>query len=179
MQNRGNTTHRRLRHPSFLFTFDVLSPVSVAVLEHEREETKEAESYVARLRRQGAAQREAVAALDADIEQYRARVANLRNGRSSPYIQYFRPFETSCPTERELERKTLAMHISPTSADLRACERAWRCVIEGVGPEQLLIRYFFKDGQGSHSTGEASFVLDVSSPSPYKGTSQQLHLLYP
>lgn len=52
----------------------------VAVLEREREETKEAESSVAALRRQVAAQREAVAALDADIEQYRARVANLRKG---------------------------------------------------------------------------------------------------
>ena len=51
-----------------------------AVLEREREETKEAESSVAALRRQVAAQREAVAALDADIEQYRARVANLRKG---------------------------------------------------------------------------------------------------
>jgi hypothetical protein len=70
------------------------------------------------------------------------------------------------------------MHVSPTSADLRACERAWRCAIEGVGPEQLLIRFFFKDGDGSRSTREASFVLDVSSPS-YKGAFQQLHLLYP
>lgn len=52
----------------------------VAVLEHEREETKEAESSVAALRRQVASQREAIAALDADIEQYRARVANLRKG---------------------------------------------------------------------------------------------------
>ena len=51
-----------------------------AVLEREREETKEAESSVTALRRQVAAQREAVAALDADIEQYRARVANLRKG---------------------------------------------------------------------------------------------------
>ena len=50
------------------------------MLEREREETKEAESSVAALRRQVAAQREAVAALDADIEQYRARVANLRKG---------------------------------------------------------------------------------------------------
>ena len=51
------------------------------MLEREREETKEAESSVAALRRQVAAQREAVAALDADIEQYRARVANLRKGQ--------------------------------------------------------------------------------------------------
>jgi hypothetical protein len=52
-----------------------------AVLERECEETKEAESSVAALRRQVASQREAIAALDADIEQYRARVANLRKGQ--------------------------------------------------------------------------------------------------
>lgn len=52
-----------------------------AVLERESEETKEAESSVAALRRQVASQREAIAALDADIEQYRARVANLRKGQ--------------------------------------------------------------------------------------------------
>jgi hypothetical protein len=53
-----------------------------AVLERESEETKEAESSVAALRRQVASQREAIAALDTDIEQYRARVANLRKGQS-------------------------------------------------------------------------------------------------
>ena len=51
------------------------------MLERESEETKEAESSVAALRRQVASQREAIAALDADIEQYRARVANLRRGQ--------------------------------------------------------------------------------------------------
>ena len=51
------------------------------MLERESEETKEAESSVAALRRQVASQREAIAALDADIEQYRARVANLRKGQ--------------------------------------------------------------------------------------------------
>ncbi|KAI0305964.1 hypothetical protein B0F90DRAFT_1694984, partial [Multifurca ochricompacta] len=118
----------------------------IGVLEREREETKEAESSVAALRRQVAAQREAVAALDTDIEQYRARVANLRN-------------------ERQLERKTLAMYAVPVSAELRACERALGCVIEGVGPDQLLIRYTLKGGEGLRSTREVSFVLDVSSHS--------------
>ncbi|KAH9989854.1 hypothetical protein BJV77DRAFT_1015587 [Russula vinacea] len=102
----------------------------IGVLEREREETKEAESSVNALRRQVASQREAVAALDADIEQYRARVANLRK-------------------ERERERKTLAMHTGPISAELRACERAWGCVIEGVGPDQLLIRYSLKGSESS------------------------------
>ncbi len=59
----------------------------VAVLEREREENKEAESSVAALRRQVASQREAIAALDADIEQYRACVANLRKGQF--FLRYY------------------------------------------------------------------------------------------
>ncbi|KAI0285927.1 hypothetical protein BGY98DRAFT_1087057 [Russula aff. rugulosa BPL654] len=110
----------------------------IGVLERESEETKEAESSVAALRRQVASQREAIAALDADIEQYRARVANLRR-------------------EREMERKTLIKHAVPISAELRACERRW--------PEQLLIRYSLMGGENSRSTHEVSFVLDVSSSS--------------
>ena len=56
------------------------------VLEREREETKEAESSVAALRRRVSSQHEAIAALDAEIEQYRARAANLRRGPFLPYI---------------------------------------------------------------------------------------------
>jgi len=116
------------------------------VLEREREETKEAESSVAALRRRVSSQHEAIAALDAEIEQYRARVANLRK-------------------EREREQKTLAAHAARASSELRACERALSCVIEGVGPDQLLIRYSINGGEGSCSTHDVSFVLDVSSPS--------------
>jgi hypothetical protein len=54
------------------------------VLEREREETKEAESSVAALRRRVSSQHEAIAALDAEIEQYRARAANLRKGPFRP-----------------------------------------------------------------------------------------------
>ena len=143
-----------------------------AVLEREREETKEAESSVNALRRQVASQREAVAALDADIEQYRARVANLRKGQCLLVLIVPRTHRSSYlppPLERERERKTLAMHTGPISAELRACERAWGCVIEGVGPDQLLIRYSLKGGESSRPTHEVSFVLDVSSSS-YKGT---------
>jgi len=74
------------------------------------------------------------------------------------------------PSEREIERKTLAANAAPLSAELRACERVLGCIIEGVGPEQLLIRYSIKGGEGSRSMYEVSFVLDVSSPS-YKGAS--------
>ncbi|KAH9975855.1 hypothetical protein BGW80DRAFT_1294882 [Lactifluus volemus] len=127
----------------------------IEVLEHEREETKEVESAVAALRPHVAVQREASAALDADIEQYRARVAILRN-------------------ERELERKTLDAQRAHVPEELRIFERALGCVIEGVGPDQLLIRYVLKDAQGSRSTHEASFVLDVSSPSYKVVTSTPL-----
>ena len=140
----------------------------LVVLEREGEETKEAESSVAALRRQVASQREAIAALDADIEQYRARVANLRKGQSLLRLSFRAPTELLNPSEREMERKTLIKHAVPISAELRACERALDCVIEGVGPEQLLIRYSLKVGENSRSTHEVSFVLDVSSSS-YKG----------
>jgi kinetochore protein Spc25 len=70
------------------FLLSVFCVSIFAVLEREREETKEAESSLAAIRRQVASQHEAVAALDADIEQYRARVANLRKGPSvsTPYL---------------------------------------------------------------------------------------------
>jgi kinetochore protein Spc25, fungi type len=76
-----------------------------------------------------------------------------------------------------LERKTLDAQRAHVPEELRIFERALGCVIEGVGPDQLLIRYVLKDAQGSRSTHEASFVLDVSSTS-YKGTSRQLRLIY-
>jgi hypothetical protein len=66
------------------------------VLEREREETKEAESSVAAFRRQVASQQEAVAALDAEIEQYRARVANLRKG------PFHRPYAYALCAHRHL-----------------------------------------------------------------------------
>ncbi|KAI0272643.1 hypothetical protein BC834DRAFT_356548 [Gloeopeniophorella convolvens] len=115
----------------------------IGVLEREREETKEAESSVSALRRQVVAQKEALAALDAEIEQYRARVGSLRR-------------------ERERERLTLEQHMAPLAAEARACERALGCVIEGVGPDQLLIRFSIKVGEGDGSKQDASFVLDVS-----------------
>ncbi|KAH9967352.1 hypothetical protein BC827DRAFT_1173592 [Russula dissimulans] len=118
----------------------------IGVLEREREETKEAESSVAAFRRQVASQREALAGLDAEIEQYRARIANLRK-------------------EREMEKKTLDANAALLSVELRACERALGCVIEGVGPDQLLIRYSLKAGEDSRSIHEVSFVLDVTSTS--------------
>ncbi|KAH9026532.1 hypothetical protein EDB85DRAFT_1979530, partial [Lactarius pseudohatsudake] len=116
----------------------------IALLKCEREETEEAESAVASLRRRVEAEREVLASTDANIQTLRARVANLRK-------------------ERELERDTLAMHARPMSAEVRACERATGLVIEGVGPDQLLFRYTIKVDDDSRSTHEASFVIDLSS----------------
>ena len=149
------------------------------VLEREREETKEAESSVAALRRRVSSQHEAIAALDAEIEQYRARAANLRKGLSPPLdlwsLRSHRLSKTLTFSEREIEQKTLASHAAWASSELRACERALSCVVEGVGPDQLLIRYSINGGEGSRSMHEVSFVLDVSSPS-YKGAPHILCL---
>ncbi|KAI0063057.1 hypothetical protein BV25DRAFT_1915389 [Artomyces pyxidatus] len=116
----------------------------VATLEREQEETKEAESSVAALRRQLTSIREACTALDMEIEQYRATTSNLRR-------------------EREGERATLETHASNTTPELYACERGLRCVIEGVGKDQLLVRFSHIDP--SNPRREASFVLDVSARS--------------
>ena len=62
------------------------------------------------------------------------------------------------------------MHAKPMAAELLTCERASNLFIEGVGPEQLLFRYTIKSGDNSRSTHEASFVLDLSSQSTFKGT---------
>lgn len=70
------------------------------------------------------------------------------------------------------------MHAKPLSAELRACERALGCAIEGVGPDQLLFRYTLKGGDDPHSTHEVSFVLDLSSPSSFKGTPYRLQPLH-
>ena len=71
------------------------------MLEREREDTKEAESSVAAFRRQVASEQEAVAALDAEIEQYRACVANLRKGPLHHSYAYafctHRPLRLTCP----------------------------------------------------------------------------------
>ena len=98
-----------------------------------------------------------------------ARVLQTSVKVSSSYCYLFRaPADLWTPSEREMERKTLIKHAVPIYTELRACERALDCVIEGVGPEELLIRYSLKGGENSRSTHEVSFVLDVSSSS-YKG----------
>ncbi|KAI9433549.1 hypothetical protein H4582DRAFT_1986495 [Lactarius indigo] len=131
----------------------------IALLKCEREETEEAESAVASLRRRVEAEREVLASIDANIQTLRARVANLRK-------------------ERELERDTLAMHAGPMSAEVRACERATGLVIEGVGPDQLLFRYTIKVvDDDSRSTHEVSFVIDLSSQFKVLTSTPQLPIM--
>lgn len=116
----------------------------VATLEKEKEELKSAESSVAALRRQLSSIREASAALDVEIEQYRAVTSNLRKERNS-------------------EHATLNWYASTTSPELRACESRLRCIVEGIAKDQLLIRFSHVDP--TDHTREFSFVLDVSARS--------------
>lgn len=57
-------------------------------------------------------------------------------------------------------------HAAHNSPELIACQTGLRCIVEGVGKDQLLIRFSHIDP--SDSRREASFVLDVSARS-YKG----------
>ena len=70
------------------------------------------------------------------------------------------------------------MHAKPLDAELLTCERAMGLFIEGVSPEQLLFRYTIKGGDKSSPTHEASFVLDVSSQSTFKGSLCYAQLFY-
>jgi hypothetical protein len=70
------------------------------------------------------------------------------------------------------------MHAKPLDAELLTCERAMGLFIEGVSPEQLLFRYTIKGGDNSRLTREASFVLDLSSQSTFKGTLCCVQLVY-
>lgn len=63
------------------------------VLKHEREETEEAESAVAALRRRVESEREVITSLDANIQTLRARVANLREGPFFPCLSPRLPSE--------------------------------------------------------------------------------------
>jgi kinetochore protein Spc25, fungi type len=169
MQTQGNKTYFSLRYAPSRFS-SITESLHQTVLKSEREETEEAEFAVAALRRRVESGREVLTSLDANIQTLRARVANLRKGRFLPSRFPLTTTLRGLLTERERERDTLAMHDKPVSAELRTCERAFALDIEGVGPDQLLFRYSLKSGDNSRSTREASFVLDLSSQSSYKGT---------
>ncbi|KAI0317921.1 hypothetical protein OF83DRAFT_1118983, partial [Amylostereum chailletii] len=111
-------------------------------LEKENAETKDARDSVTARTRQLAAIREACSALDGEIEQHRAVVTNLRR-------------------EKGAERDSLEAHAQSTSPELFVCEEDLGCFIEGVGRDQLLIR--FADLRAPQKAREFSLVLDMSS----------------
>jgi len=126
----------------------------VADLEREKEERKEAELSVAAFKRQLGSLREKCAAIDAEIEQYRAINEDLRR-------------------EKNKERSTLSEQASHIPLELNATERRLSCVVEGIETDQLLIRFHSIDISDPHR--EVSFVLDLSG-SMYKVITSSPHL---
>ncbi|KAF5377284.1 hypothetical protein D9615_006466 [Tricholomella constricta] len=112
----------------------------VADLEREKEERKDAELSVAAFKRQLAALREKSQSIEAEIEQYRAVTANLRR-------------------ERAAERNTLRAHADRVSPELAGMERLLGCIVEGIEPERLLIRFAYLDPTAPDR--ECSLVLDI------------------
>ncbi|EKM60634.1 uncharacterized protein PHACADRAFT_179844 [Phanerochaete carnosa HHB-10118-sp] len=113
----------------------------IADLEKEREERKEAELAVAAFDRQLASIKEQCALLDAEIEQRRVVVNNLRR-------------------EREREHALLNTHASRTSPELTECQFRLRGVVEGVDKDKILVRFTHIDPTDPQR--EFSVVIDVS-----------------
>ncbi|KAF8906181.1 chromosome segregation protein Spc25-domain-containing protein [Mucidula mucida] len=109
-------------------------------LSKEAEERKDAELSVAAFRRQLASLKEKCAAIDSEIEQYRAIADNLER-------------------ERQRERDTLMTHATGAQPDIQTLEKALACVIEGLETDQLLIRFWSIDP--NRPEREFTFVLDV------------------
>ncbi|KAG6899227.1 hypothetical protein C0993_012097 [Termitomyces sp. T159_Od127] len=113
----------------------------VATLEREKEERKDAELEVAALKRQLASLREKSQTIEAEIEQYRASTANLRR-------------------ERTTERNTLSTHAGHVSPEVEGIEKALGCVVEGLGADQVLLRFSHLDA--ANPDRECSLVLNVT-----------------
>ncbi|KAF5355787.1 hypothetical protein D9756_004293 [Leucocoprinus leucothites] len=113
----------------------------VADLEREKEERKDADLSVAALQRQLTSLKDKCAAIQGEIDQYRAITANLRR-------------------EKDKERATLSTHASSVPPELIGCEAQLACNIEGVGKDKLLFR--FTNTNHEDPTQEASFVLDIA-----------------
>ncbi|KAF8060878.1 chromosome segregation protein Spc25-domain-containing protein [Lyophyllum atratum] len=113
----------------------------VADLEREKEERKDAELSVAAFKRQLATLREKCQTIEAEIEQYRAITANLQR-------------------ERAAEKSTLRNHAQHVSPEIAAVESLLGCVVEGIEPERLLLRFVHIDPAAPDR--ECSMVLDVS-----------------
>ncbi|KAJ7227099.1 chromosome segregation protein Spc25-domain-containing protein [Mycena pura] len=115
-----------------------------ADLQREQEERKEAELGVAAFKRQLAALRDKCAAIDSQIEHYRAIAANLDR-------------------EKTKEKEKLSSMATGTASQLAALESCLSCVVEGVADGQLLVRMSKIDPADPER--EFSFVLNVSGDS--------------
>ncbi|KAA1475455.1 hypothetical protein DENSPDRAFT_842238 [Dentipellis sp. KUC8613] len=127
----------------------------LASLEKEREETKEAESSVAALRRQLTSVRETCSSLDTEIEHYRAITSNLRR-------------------EKGRERGILERLSSQEIPELQASVDETGCTIEGVGRDQLLFQ--FHNVNPADPRQQFTFVLDMSG-NTYRALSSSPQLL--
>ncbi|KAK0209125.1 chromosome segregation protein Spc25-domain-containing protein [Desarmillaria ectypa] len=116
----------------------------LADLSREAQERKDAEYSVATFRRQLASLKEKCAAIDSELEEYRAITANLER-------------------EREKERSTLQVHASSVQPEYQAVEQILGLTIEGIDKEQQLLVRFRRIDLGDLEK-EFSFVLDVSGP---------------
>ncbi|KAI6128693.1 chromosome segregation protein Spc25-domain-containing protein [Pisolithus croceorrhizus] len=116
----------------------------LAVLSKEQEERRDSEQSVSVLKHKLTSIRERCAAIDAEIEQYRAITSNLRR-------------------ERQREENILCNHAAQVTAEFAAYQSCLCCHIEGIEADQLLIRFSHVDE--ANPGREFSFVLDVSAPS--------------
>ncbi|KAF7428036.1 kinetochore-associated Ndc80 complex subunit spc25 [Pleurotus ostreatus] len=113
----------------------------LADLEREQAERKEAELSVAALKRSLASLKEKCSTYDAEIQEYRALIDNLRR-------------------EKAKDRSILTKHATSTIPEVAVCEEQLGCTIEGIERDQLLIRFTKIDTADPER--EFSFVLDVS-----------------
>ncbi|KAI0027530.1 hypothetical protein K488DRAFT_61271 [Vararia minispora EC-137] len=109
----------------------------LATIEREKEETKEAEGLLQALRREHSSVQDASTSVEAEIEQYEALVESLQR-------------------ERAMERASLEEQTRIADAELSEIEFTLGLVMEGVGTDQILIRF-------QHLPRDCSLVLDVSS----------------
>lgn len=115
----------------------------LAVLSKEQEERRDSEQSVSALNHKLTSIRERCAAIDAEIEQYRAITSNLQR-------------------ERQREENILCNHAAEVAAVFAAYQSCLCCHIEGIEADQLLIRFSHVDE--ANPDREFSFVLDVSAP---------------
>ncbi|KAJ7475761.1 chromosome segregation protein Spc25-domain-containing protein [Mycena latifolia] len=113
----------------------------VSDLQREQEERKEAELGVASFKRQLATLRDRCAAIDSQIEHYRAIAANLER-------------------EKLKEREHLSSLAASSASEADSLQSRLSCVVEGVDKDQLLVRMSNIDP--SDHGREFTFVLDVS-----------------